>query len=84
MAREAAENKDAMSTSRPTTGSRNSKRSRMGQTASSIASSKKDKETEAKKLIQSKLIEISNFNGQPPDAEILLEILKSKKEEVDE
>ena len=79
LAREHAEKVDAMSMSRPTTGSRQSKRSKMGQTASSIASSRKEKEANAQKYVQAKLNEISTFSGDPPDAEILLKILDKNK-----
>ena len=46
LAREQAE-KDTISMSRPTTGSRHSKRSKMGATTSSMASSRKEKDTQA-------------------------------------
>ena len=66
--------------SRPTTGNHSTKRSKMGMTASSISakSSRKDKDNNAQKYVQEKLNEISTFNGDPPDAEILLAILNRK------
>jgi len=39
----------------------------------------REKESEAQKMIQQKLQEISNFSGEPPEAEMLLAILKKKK-----
>ncbi len=82
LAREQAERGNNLF-SRPTSGSRASKRSRMNATITSNKTNRtnktREKESEAQKLIQQKLHEISNFQGEPPEAEMLLAILKKKK-----
>jgi len=50
--------------------------SRLG--ASSGMKSERNGETEAMKLVSQKLMEISSFQGEPPDPEILLSILNKK------
>ena len=74
--------------SRPTTGSRQSKRSKMNATTNSFKTNKssksnkaREKESEAQKIIQQKLQEISNFQGEPPDVEMLLGILGRKNKD---
>ena len=51
----------------------------MGKTATSnmtAKSKKSQKDSEQQKLIASKMQDISAFNGEPPEPEILLEILE--------
>lgn len=51
----------------------------MGSTSMTANSNKtKNKENEEQKLIQKKLQEISCFQGEPPEAEMLLKILDKK------
>ena len=58
----------------------NTVRTRARQDSKRIKYSKKtsNNETEAMKLVSQKMQEISSFQGDPPEPEILLEILKKK------
>lgn len=51
-------------------------------TYKSAKSKKSQKESEQQKLIAAKMHEISSFNGEPPEPELLLEILNKGKNKI--